>query len=351
MDLVEAFRWQGQACADLGSPMYGALLSRVADELDDGDSSDGRVLTAILRGHESDAGPSALALRLAGAVHRQVLQGDVPELAEFYPSVGGSWDLEAAWPHFVSAVRQRDVEVRRLLEQAPQTNEVGRSAALMGGLLHVAALHDQPIRLFEIGTSGGLNLRADHFRYLRADGSGWGRPDSPVVLDPAWQGVELPRSRPHIVERLGSDVSPVDVSTQEGQLTLLSYVWPDQVARLARLRGACEVAARVPAEVRRSDAVAALTDMRLRVGATTVLWHSVMWQYLTTDDKEAAQARIGDLARQADADQPFAHLRLEPHRRTEQSEREFLVVLEDWPSGDHRVLGTSAPHGVPVHWE
>lgn len=347
MDLVAAFRWQAQACVDLGSPMYGALLERIADDLAD----TGSVFRSVLHGHEDDIGPSALALRLAGALHRQVLEGDAPELAAYYPSVGGSWDLEKAWPHLVTTVEQRSTQVRALLELAPQTNEVGRSTALMGGLLHVADRHPHPIRLLEIGCSGGLNLRADHYRYQRADGVGWGPPDSLVVLDPAWQGTALPDSRPEIVERRGSDVAPVDVATPEGRTTLLSYVWPDQLARLARLRGAFEIAARVPVALERSDAVRSLTELRLEPGTTTVVWHSVMWQYLPDDDQRSAQARIDELAGEADSRQPFAHLMLEPLRREPDRDREFLVVLQMWPGGDREVLGAAAPHGVPVIWE
>jgi len=347
MNLVDAFRWQAQACGDLGSPMYGALLQRVADDLDEGTGC----IAEVLRGHEHDTGPSALALRLVGAVHRQVLQGDAADLAPYYPSAGGVWDLGAAWPHFLATVECRAPQIRDLLDIAPQTNEVGRASALMGGLLHIAARHSHPVRLFEIGCSGGLNLRADHFRYLRADGHGWGPPRSPVVLDPAWQGAPLPDGRPEIVERVGSDVAPVDVNTPKGRTALLSYVWPDQVARFARLQGALEVADQVPVEIRRAGAVQTLEDLRLQPGTTTVLWHSVMWQYLGHADQAAAQSRIEALAADADEGQPFAHLLMEPQRRAPEAQREFLVVLEMWPDGGRRVLGVAAPHGVPVTWE
>ena len=51
------------------------------------------------------------------------------------------------------------------LDQPPQTNEVGRSAELIGGLLLFDREFGLPVRLFEIGTSAGLNLRAEHYRY------------------------------------------------------------------------------------------------------------------------------------------------------------------------------------------
>ena len=62
------------------------------------------------------------------------------------------------------------------------------SAALMGGLLHLDEAERLPVRLFEIGSSGGLNLLADRFAYV--DGGRDGRTATRVRrrLDPAWRG-------------------------------------------------------------------------------------------------------------------------------------------------------------------
>ena len=68
--MSEQFRKQAQACGNLGSPMYAELLGLVADDID----AEG-VTATVLAGHEDDPGPSALALRLAGSVHRLVLEG------------------------------------------------------------------------------------------------------------------------------------------------------------------------------------------------------------------------------------------------------------------------------------
>ena len=65
-----------------------------------------------------------------------------------------------------------------------------------------------------------------------------------------------------IVERNGYDIAPIDVTGADGEMTVLSYVWPDQSARLERLRGAIAVARNVPARLHRqtaADAVAGLT--------------------------------------------------------------------------------------------
>ncbi|HET6653131.1 MAG TPA: DUF2332 domain-containing protein [Nocardioides sp.] len=366
MEQHEAFSRQAQACAELGSPMYAELLERAAADLRAGGEV-GRVLA----GHEDDPGPSALALRLLGSVHRLVLTSDAVlsegqpaltgrrsdnsaagELAAYYPSVGGTWSVEGGWEAFLRLLSEQPEAVREWLDRPPQTNEVGRASALMGGLLHVGQVFRHPVRLFEIGSSGGLNLLADRFGYVDEWGTTYGDPASPVRLDVAWQGRPVPPwPELDIVERVGSDVMPVDVRTTQGRLVLTAYVWPDQTHRLERLRGALDLAQHTPVAVRREGAARFVDGIDLRPGLTTVLWHSVMWQYLDAAEQEAVTARIGALGAQATDEAPFAHLFLEPMRRTSDGPHEFLVVLELWPTGGRRVLGSSTGHGLPTVWD
>lgn len=354
MDWAEAFRFQAEACAELGSPMYGDLLARIADDL-----ATGGPAAAVLAGHEDDAGPSGLALRLAGSVHRLVLQRDAGPLATYYPSVGGTWEPEGGWAAFRAVLAERPDDVRAWLDRPPQTNEVGRAAGLMGGLLTLAETHPGlPVRLVEIGSSGGLNLQADRFRYLTDDGRGAGPADSPVVLAPAWTGpVPLAAPWPRVVERMGTDVMPVDVGTTEGRLALTAYVWPDQVERHERLRGALSLAAAHPVPVRRAGALETVEGLAPVDGTLTVLWHSVMWQYLEPEEQQQVRQRIEALGALATPTAPFAHLRLEPERRAPGEERRFWVVLRAWSDGapgrgdgTSRFLARSRGHGVPTDW-
>ena len=348
MDLAESLRRQAAACDDLGSPMYVALLTRVADDVEAGGPC-----AAVLDGYDDAPGPSATGLRLLGSVHRLVLERRAGALATYYPSVGGTWEAQGGWEAFRALVAEEPDAVREWLDRAPQTNEVGRSAALMGGLLALTAEHgDRPVRLLEIGSSGGLNLLADRFHYATTDGRSIGPRDSPVRLEGAWAGdVPLDAPWPRLVERSGTDVMPVDVRSTEGRLGLTAYVWPDQAARHERLRGALAVADRNPYVVRRAGAAEAVDDLELGEGAITVLWHSVMWQYLGANEQQRVRHRVDALGAAADAASPFAHLFLEPTRREPGRDHEFLVVLESWPAGTRRVLATSRGHGVPTVWE
>ena len=327
--------------------MYADLLRRIVD-----DYELGGVSTKVLAGYENAAGDSLVSLRLLGSVHRLVLAGAAPELAAFYPSVGGEWDPVLGWEAFEQVLQARGAELRSLLTQPPQTNEVGRSTALYGGLLRLAEDVPLPVRLFEIGASGGLNLRADHFRYDLADGSSFGPAASPVRLADAWSGRPIkPVPELRIAERIGSDIAPVNPLSEEGALALTSYVWPDMSDRLDRLRGALEVARQVPADVRREDALSFLRALELSEGHVTVVWHSVMWQYLTPADQAAGDELIAALGARATASAPFARLCLEPMRRTPDARIEFLIGLQVWPVGEQRILGSAAPHGLPAVWE
>lgn len=342
--LLHTLRAQGRFCARSGSPMYGELFELVALDVESGG-----VFATILSGHEEDPARLAVPLRLLGGLHRLVLDGRAPLLRRWYPSTGGSWDAEAAWPEIEGVAAEHADALRAALRQPPQTNEVGRSAALVGGLLRANDESGLPIRLFEIGSSAGLNLRADHYRYLFADGQ-WGPGDSPVTIEDAWRGPLPPDGRVRIVERHGFDIAPIDVTATDGELTVLSYVWPDQTARLERLRGAVEVARRVPARLQRLSAADAVAGLTLAAGALTVLWHSITWQYLTHEERDAVRVRVRALGEQADGRSPFVHLTLEPARDAPDAPIRFLVRARRWPGGELEILGECHPHGPPVHW-
>ena len=242
-------RLQAEGCASLGSPLYAGLLGHAA-----GDLLAGGPTAAVLEGHLEDRGPSALALRMLGGVHALVLSGQAPGLAAFYPSAGGSADpgpgAGRAWAALREVLAGHREAVRSWLGRPPQTNEVGRGAVLVGGLRRLAAAAALPFRLVEIGASAGLNLRADCF-YIPGDAGRHGDPSSPVALPGAWQGEAPPDAPVEVIARTGGDVDPIDPVTPEGRLALTAYVWPDQQHRLDRLRGAIELAALVPAELRR----------------------------------------------------------------------------------------------------
>src|SRR5213080_3614171 len=130
------------------SPLYGELLHRSAADVEHGGP-----VWRVLEPHASDPELSALALRFMAAVHRLVLEGKAPMLAPFYPSVGGDRPPTEAWPAFQSTLQEWAGEVIEGAGRPCQTNEVGRSAALLLGFLEVARWRAAPFRLLELGAS------------------------------------------------------------------------------------------------------------------------------------------------------------------------------------------------------
>lgn len=336
-------RLQAAACRELGSVLYGDLLLHTADDLESGGPT-----ARVLAGYLDDRLASGLALRLLGGVHAQALSGGAPALAAFYPSTGGTPEQASGsprtWAAFRQALAEHPADVRSWLGHPPQTNEVGRAAALLGGLRHIAAEASLPIRLVEVGASAGLNLRADWFCVPGPAGS-YGDPRSPVVLADGWQGDAPPDSRIEVIERVGGDIAPVDPLTEDGSLRLTAYVWPDQLDRLQRLRGALRVAAQVPAELRTEPASATLARTTLRNGTWTVLWHSIFRQYLNEAERAELAIGVAELGAAATPRARFAYLYFEQSRAGG-----CRVTLTTWPGEHRRVLGSAPAHGLPVHW-
>jgi hypothetical protein len=317
---------QAAWCAKDGSPLYGSLLEKAAHDLE----VEGPVWE-VLRGYEGEPGSSAVALRFMAAVHRLVLDDSLPELASCYPSTGGVGDAHSTWPVFRQALIDHRDRIHALVSNRCQTNEVGRSAALLGGFLEVAHRTGLPLRILEIGASAGLNLRWDRYRYESPDGA-WGGPGSKVTFTRNFD-VPPPMNRTaEVAERRGCDVNPIDPTTDEGRLTLRSAIWADQLGRMALLDGAIEIASEMPVEVEGIDAVSFLERELARPvgGAATVVYHSVFMQYVAEPD----QKRIEDVIVAA----RVFHLTLEPAEN----------VLEIRLDGE--LLGTSRPHGTHVRW-
>ena len=233
--MVEHLRWQADACDE---PRLAVLRHSAATPRRRRGAAG--ITADVLRGHErslDDLNDQALALRLLGGVHRLVLSGNAPALAAHYPSVGGDGDADAAvGPAPGGARRAGRPAVRDALGRAPQTNEVGRAAPLVGALCHLVDARPLPIRLIEIGASAGLNLRCDRFEIRTEDGRSYGPAGSPALLDRAWRGRIPPMDRAlEMIERTGCDPHPLDPTSagRRAHAHLVRLAGPVGAARAA----------------------------------------------------------------------------------------------------------------------
>jgi hypothetical protein len=209
-----AFVDQAGYCDRFGSP-FTALLCRV---LGDGLDGSNEIERYILQWpSDASAFGDSVPLRVAGALHYLMRTGQAPQLAQLYPP-----HTRAEPQTLLAAARAVLLDnqsfVRDFLEFPPQTNEVGRSAALIAGWLEIAARTRQPLSLFELGSSAGLNLIADRYAY-RFGGVQWTPVDESGVshghlsgptLTCEWTGRSPAVHAPlHVRSRRGCDRHPL----------------------------------------------------------------------------------------------------------------------------------------------
>jgi hypothetical protein len=334
--IAAQLQWQADACRMIGSPLYAGLLERAGEDVEVSGPT-----WEVLRGHEADPRFSVLGLRLLGAANRLVLSGREPNLESAYRE----GRVTEAWEQLRQTLQRNAAELHSSLEQPVQTNEVGRCAALFFGFIAVAAETQLPLRLLEIGASAGLNLRWDRYRY-RANDFSWGPDDSPVELAFELDGKQPPAvpASVEIASRSGCDATPIDPTTDEGRLTLLTYIWPDQHDRIIRMQAALEVADEMPISLDR-EAAASWTQRMLAEqapGEVTVIYHSIVSQYLSDEERAALFNGIRDAGERASADAPLAWLRMEPN----DDRADLHLTL--WPGGKERRLARAGYHGSPV---
>ena len=341
--LAATLRKNSEEAAKWSSPLYSTLCSHMA-----ADVTAGGPTWRLLAPYATEPADEYYPFRALAGVHHMVLRGELDELKAHYPSEGGDGDGEAAWPLVRDAFAAMPGEVISSLKHPLQTNETARCGALVGGFLTVAAEAGMPLRVRELGASAGLNLHFDRYRYEQ-DGAAFGPADSPVRFRDHWREGVPPFDAPlEVVSRRGCDIDPIDPTTDEGRLSLLAFMFPDQMRRYELLREAIEVARAFPSEVDK-ESVETWVERELAElpeGEATVVYHSLFWIYLPDEIRAKTKAAIEDAASRAGEANPLAWLSYELGPELVDCE----LRLTSWPGGEERLLATGDVHIAPVRW-
>jgi hypothetical protein len=140
-----------------------------------------------------------------------------------------------------------------------------------------------------------------------------------------------------VAERAGCDLNPIDATSEEGRLTLLACIFPDESDRFELLERAIAVARETPAVVERADLSAWVADRLARPapGMTTVIYHTIVWPYLPEAVRDTAEAAITAAGQRATAEAPLALLTFEGAESDPGRVETHLTV---WPGGRRRLL-------------
>jgi hypothetical protein len=318
-----AFLIQEHFCTVMGAPITARICAALATSLNRDTRTGRRVLD-----WPGEPTTDALPLRLVGGLHALDLAGVAPALSQvFAGTVTESGTIQQILGDSFTA---HDDSLYPWLDGPPQTNEAGRSAALMTGLIEIARRHAARLELLEIGSSAGLNLLIDRFRF-DLGGVAFGPEGSPVTIKPEWRGPPPPDVPVEIVSVRGVEIQPIDVRDPAAADRLRAYVWADNPDRMERLTRAIAMIVEKPVDITQGDA-ADWVEARLAepqpAGITRILMHSVVWQYLGEDRQARIEAAMAAAAEHATPERPLAWVRMEPNRIAAKQQ----VWVQSWPN-------------------
>lgn len=322
----------------MGSLFYGRVLRAASDSYDENQD-----FRAFIDRHAERAHAG---LRLLGSLHYRALS-DALGLAAHFPSTDGDGDAEATWSAGLADFESRRAEYERLMQRTVQTNEVARAFPLFAGLLWLHRRAPLPIRLYECGSSAGLLLRLDRYRYECASQIGGANGSILTLRNRTASGApDLSGGIPSIVERRGCDLHPLDARNDDDARTLLSFVWPDQRERFSRLQTALEIAKANPVVIERAGAPEWMQRcVQPRDGTLTVLMHSVLTEHLDAQTNAALLSAVEGAGAHAHAGAPFAWLRMEKEGGI------YYTRATLWPHREEALIATSDGHAQNLRWE
>jgi hypothetical protein len=241
---------------------------------------------------------------------------------------------EGSGPHFRRFVLENEEEIVDIGNtRYTQTNESRRCVALLPMVM--MAPFDR-FHLIDVGTSAGLNLGLDRYRY-RFGQLEWG-PASPLLLSTESRGAP-PRLHPiSVLDRIGLDLNPIDPADQDARIWLDALIWPEHVERRARLRAALDVVAETEIEMVTGDALATLPEVLagLSEAEAAIVVNSFTLIQFSFEQRDQLEA-IADAAR---SQRPVFRVSMEALDKNDDWAR---LVIDDG-SGPKQV-GEAHPHG------
>jgi hypothetical protein len=241
---------------------------------------------------------------LFGAVHYLLLKGESHRLRDYYPTLTETpLPPQEAYPDFCDFCHQHGDAIRALVKsRRVQTNEVRRCALTVPAFGMIAKIANQPLALIEIGTSAGLNLLWDYYRFAYSDGAQTGNPQSPVDLTCALRGdyaPPIPNPLPEVASRVGIDINPIDPLDEDETLWLKALIWPEYVERFTRMDHALAIAREHPPKSLKGDALELLPDVFNDVSADSALcvYHSFTVNQFSKAMRERLEAILTEQSR------------------------------------------------------
>jgi hypothetical protein len=347
-DFAAALDWQARHAEENGAPATARVIRALAG-VRASDTATGRRIANWPGLTLKDAMP----LRIAGGFHHLLLTGADTRLAQVY--AGAITDQAAVDALVLDLTHRFDAALLPWLDGPPQTNEAGRAASIMAGLLWLAQRVRCPrFDLFELGASAGVNTMIERY-FFQLGETEVGPPQSPMRIVPDWRGASPPAPPEGfaITAIRGCDIAPINLADPEAALRLKAYVWPDAGERLARIDAAIALASEAPPDLVAADAgdfAAAMLAQAAQPGTARAMFHSIMWQYLPPATQTRITADFEAAGERATIDAPLGWIALETDPATFRHELRVRLWDGDKHHGEEHLLSHAHPHGAWVEW-
>ncbi|MET0662869.1 MAG: DUF2332 domain-containing protein [Ilumatobacteraceae bacterium] len=342
--LADLWRWMAEQQFRGYSPIYERIAHAVADD---------RELLEMLR----EAPPPAhLPLAPLGAARYLLLDGLDHPLDDVYH---GRSNADPG-PLFIDLCRQERAALLDLLQtRRVQTNDCGRSALIGPALTWVSQRRPGPFCLVDVGASAGINLLCDRYRIDYGSHGATGPIDSPVAISCEVTGGDPPivDRLPLLAERVGIDLSPIDLTDPSDARWLLACVWPD-TGRADRVEASIRLVQQHPPMLltgRANQVLPAVLD-DLPAGATAIVMTTWAFGYFSIDER----TEFVDLLRTASARQPVVWISAEnagvvgelatSGPGSESSDDTLGALLIDGGDVEARPLARVHSHGNWIDW-
>jgi hypothetical protein len=345
--LADLWSWYADKVFSGYSPLY-AQIARTVAASDD-------VLALLAEAPPQSHQPNVL----LAAVHYALLGGLDHPLAKVY---AGESDADPG-PLFVDVCLANRAEILELLAtRHTNTNEVGRSAVIALAMTAVGTRTAMPLAHVDVGCSAGLNLLCDRYRIDYGEAGATGPTDARVQISCTVADGHPPVAPllPAIVERVGIDRDPVDVTDDDQARWQLALVFPD-TNRLPRTRLALQELRRDPPRIVPGDAVDTIGGvlLALRPDALAVVTTTWVVAYFPPEHRVAFREQLADVSRT----RPVAWISAEGPNTIDvfagieapadaQGTEASILGLARFDGGDltTELLGFVHPHGLWVDW-
>ncbi len=243
---------------------------------------------------------------LFAGVQYLLMKGTEHPLKDYYASLTVSPkqpDAEAFILFKNFCLTYRDQLEPLLMHRLVQTNEVRRCAYLYPTFSWIHSQTERPLALIEIGTSAGLQLLWDQYRYDYGTGETFGSRDACLTIRSEVKADRLPfllPKSPPVASRIGFDLHPSDLSDPDDYIWMKALIWPEHSERRELFDQAAACLKTNPVQLIQGDGIELLKTHADRIpdGAALCVFHTHVANQLPDDTKQALEDTLAAIGEQ-----------------------------------------------------